>query len=417
MVLSLWLTMARLGTWLVSFVLPDGLLVLVAVGFLRPGGLPTVMLPLEQTFAYLVLAVGIALGLYVRHSRILFAMLLLALADRGVVHLAGGAAASADVGRIMFNTVSLLLPLNLLALSLITERSLLISREIIRLILVFLQIFFVSWIGLPENAAFAAALESSFVASRYTAWTPLAQAPLLAFGAALALHAARFVSYRNPVDRGFFWALVSAFLALHGTGAGWVPTNFLATAGLILIVAAYAEIYQSTYYDELTGMRGRPYWDQAVANLGSRYAIALIDLDGMKHLNDAHGYAVGDQVLRMVARKVTNLSGDGNAFRYDGNRFAVIFHDKAVADVLPRLEELRKAVDASPMMLPGHRRLFRKPDPPTQVPVTVSIGAAERDERRTTPDQVIKTVEIALARAKHDGRNQVKARAPVKDHR
>lgn len=408
--------MSRLLAWWAAFVLPDGLLVLAAVGFLRPGGLPAVVLPLEQAFAYLVLAVGILLGAYVRHSRILFAIVLLALADRALLHLSAGTAASADVGRIMFNAVSLLLPLNLLALALITERSLMVSREIVRLILVFLQVFFVSWVGLPENADFAAALESSFVAPRYTAWTPLAQPALLAFGAALALHAARFVAYRNPVDRGFFWALVSAFLALHGTRAGWVPTNFLATAGLILIVAAYAEIYQSTYYDELTGMRGRPYWDQAVAHLGNRYTLALIDIDGMKRLNATQGYAVGDQILRMVARKVTNLSGDGNAFRYDGNRFAMIFHDQSVADALPRLEELRKAVDASPVMLPARRRLFRKPEPPAQVPVTVSIGAAERDERRTTPDQVLKAVEIALARAKHEGRNQVKARAPVKEH-
>ncbi|MSR24618.1 MAG: GGDEF domain-containing protein [Nitrospiraceae bacterium] len=359
--------MASVWTWVVSFLLPDSLLVLAAVGFLRPGGLPNVMLPLEQAFAYLVLAVGILLGLYVRHSRILFAMLLLALADLALLHLAAGAAASTDVGRVMFNAVALLLPLNLLALSLITERSLLISREFARLILVLLQVFFVSWIGLPENVDFAAALESSFIAPRYTAWTPVAQPALVAFGAALALQTVRFTSYRNPVDRGFFWALVSVFLALHGTRAGWSPTNFLATAGLILIIAAYAEIYQSTYYDELTGMRGRPYWDQAVANLGSRYTIALIDLDGMKHLNDAHGYAVGDQILRMVARKVTNLSGDGKAFRYDGNRFAVVFHDKSVTTVLPHLEELRKAV------------------------------------------------EVALARAKHDGRNQVKARAPAKE--
>lgn len=407
--------MVRLWTWFASFVLPDAVLVLAAVGFLRPEGLPNWALPLEQAFAYLVLAVGILLGLYLRHSRILFAMLLLALADRALLHLAAGSAASADVGRVMFNAVALLLPLNLLALSLITERRLLVSREIVRLILVFLQVFFVSWIGLPENLAFAAALESPFIDPRYTAWTPVAQPALVAFGAALGLLTVRFASYRNPVDRGFFWALVSAFLALHGTRAGWSPTNFLATAGLILIIAAYAEIYQSTYYDELTGMRGRPYWDQAVANLGSRYAIAVIDIDGMKHLNETQGYAVGDQILRMVARKITSLSGDGKAFRYDGNRFAVLFHDKSVTTVLPHLEELRKAVDASPVMLPARRRFFRKPDPPTPVPVTVSIGAAERDERRTTPEQVMKAVDIALARAKHDGRNQVKARAPVKE--
>ncbi len=374
------------------------------------------MLPFEQAFAYLVLAAGIVLGVSVRHSRILFAMLLLALADRGLLHLAAGVAASDDVGRIMFNAVSLLLPLNLLALSLITERSLLISREIVRLILVLLQVFLVSWIGLPENVDVAAALESSFIAPQYTAWTPVAQAPLLAFGAALALQAARFVSYRNPVDKGFFWALVSAFLALHGTRAGWSPTNFLATAGLLLIIAAYAEIYQSTYYDELTGMRGRPYWNQAVANLGSRYALAVIDIDGMTHLNQTQGQAVGDQILRIVARKIARLIGEDNAFRYDGNRFAVIFHDQSVIDVLPHLEELRKAFDASPVTLSARTRLFRKPAPPTQVPVTVSIGAAERDVRRTTPDQVMKAVETALARAKHDGRNQVKAQTPAKEH-
>jgi diguanylate cyclase (GGDEF)-like protein len=407
--------MARLLMPFASFVLPDGLLVLAALGFLRPGGLPNVILPLEQAFAYLVLVVGVLLGLYVRHSRILFAMLFLALADRALLHLASGAAASADVGRIMFNAVALLLPLNLLALSLISERRLLISREFVRLILVLLQVFFVSWIGLPEHAAIAATLESSFIDPRYTAWTPIAQPALLALGVALVLQAARFMSYRNPVDRGFFWALVSVFLALHGTRAGWSPTNYLATAGLILIIAAYAEIYQSTYYDQLTGMRGRPYWDQALANLGRRYAVALIDIDGMKRANDVYGYAVGDQILRMVSSKIAHVPGDGKAFRFDGNRFAMIFHDKSATEVAPHLEELRKAVAASPVTLPARRHLFRKADQSVQIPVTVSIGAAERDERRVIPDQVLKAAEVALARAKHDGRNQVKVRAPMKE--
>ena len=407
--------MTRLLTQVSSFVLPDGLLVLAALGFLRPGGLPDVILPFEQAFAYLVLVVGILLSLYVRHSRILFSLLLLALADRALLHLATGAAASTDVGRIMFNAVALLLPLNLLAMALITERRLLISREFARLILVFLQVFFVSWLGLSENAAVAAALESPFIDPRYTAWTPLAQPALLAFGAALMLHAVRFASYRNPVDRGFFWALISVFLALHGTRMGWSPTNYLTTAGLILTIAAYAEIYQSTYYDQLTGMRGRPYWDQALANLGSRYAVALIDIDGIKRVNETYGYAVGDQILRMVATKIAPLPGDSKAFRYEGNRFAVIFHNQSAADVAPHLEELRRAIAASPVTPRARRRLFRKTDPPVHIPVTVSIGAAERDERRTIPDQVIKAAEIALARAKHDGRNQVKVREPVKE--
>ena len=407
--------MARLWTWAVSFVLPDGLLVVAAVGFLRPGGLPNVVLPLEQAFAYLVLGAGILLGLYVRHARILLAMLLLTLADRALFNLTGVEAASTGVDRTVFNAVALLLPLNLLALALITEREILISREVIRLVLILAQAFLVGWICLPDNAALAAALESPFVDPRYTGWTPMAQAPLLAFGAALMLQTVRFTAYRNPVDRGFFWALVAAFLALHGIRAGWSPTNFLATAGLILIIDTYAEIYRSTYYDELTGMRGRVALDQALFNLGNRYAIAVIDIDHMKQINATHGFPAGDQVLRMVATRIAAMPGDGEAFRDDGNKFAVVFSGKPAIDVLSHLEELRKAVEASPVVLPARRRLFRKPDKPARVAATISIGISERDERRPTLEQVKKSAHVALARAKSDGGNHVKARAMGKE--
>ena len=147
--------MVRLWTWFASFVMPDGVLVLAAVGFLRPGGLPNWALPLEQAFAYLVLVTGVLLGLYIRHTRILLALLLLALADRALLNLSGVEAASAGIDRIVFNAVALLLPLNLLALALITERQILISREMIRLILIVVQAFLVGWICLPDNAAVA----------------------------------------------------------------------------------------------------------------------------------------------------------------------------------------------------------------------------------------------------------------------
>jgi len=407
--------MVRFAKWLVSFVLPGGLLVLAAVGFLRPGGLPTILLPLEQVFAYLVLAVGLLIGLYVRHSRVLLAMVLLALADRALGSLAGVEASSAGIDRAMFNAVGLLLPLNLLALALITEREIVISKEVLRLVLIFAQAFLVGWVSLPDNAPVAAALESPFVDPRYTRWTPLTQASLLAFGAALVLHTVRFTHYRNPVDRGFFWALVAVFLALHGMRAGWDPTNYLATAGLILIVDTYAEVYRSTYYDELTGMGGRVALDQALHHLGSQYAIALIDIDHMKQVNATHGYPAGDQVLRMVASKVSTSSAEGKAFRDDGNKFVAIFSGKPASEVARSLEELRKAVATSPVTLRARRRWFRKPAAPEPVSVTISVGMAERDERRATSEQVIKAAEVALARAKSSGGNQVKARMAMKE--
>ena len=407
--------MARVAKWMVAFVLPDSLLVLAALGFLRPGGLPPVLVPLEQAFAYLVVAGGLLLGLYVRHSRILLAMVLLVLADRALGSLGGVEATTAGIDRTLFNSVALLLPLNLLALALITEREIWISREVLRLVLILAQAFLVGWVCLPDNAAVAAALETPFIDPRYTHWTPLAQAALLAFGAALALQAVRFTLFRNPVDRGFFWALVAAFIALHGMRLGWSPTNYLATAALILIIDTYAEIYRSTYYDELTGMPGQVALDQALHNLGHRYAIALIDIDHLRQVNAAHGREAGDQVLRMAASKISALPAGGKVFRDEGNRFVAVFPGKPANEIAVPLEELRLAVAGTPVTPAVRRRLFRKPAAPERVAVTVSIGMAERDERRTTPAQVVKAAEVALARAKSTGGNQVKARLEVKD--
>lgn len=395
--------------------MPGGLLLLAALGFLRPGGLPDWTQPLVHAYAYIVLGAGVLLGWYLDRSRIVLAMLLLALADRGLLHFAAGEAATAGAGRIVFNAVALLLPLNLLALSLITEHRIRIRSEIVRLSLILLQVFLVAWICLPDQADVAASLEFPFVDPWYAGWTPIAQPALLAFGAALVLQTARFILFRRPIESGFVWALVAAFIALHVSRAGWSPTNFFATAALILIVAAYQATHAFVHYDELTGVRGRDDLKAALLRLGAQYAIAMVDVDHLKQINDQYGYSVGNQVLQNVAAKITKVSGDGEAFCYSGGKFTVIFRAKSVADALPHLEALRKAVETSPFTLRDRGRPLKKPDTPTadsssrkELSVTISIGIAERDERKAKPDQVVKAAERALFRAKRAGRNQVK---------
>jgi GGDEF domain-containing protein len=117
----------------------------------------------------------------------------------------------------------------------------------------------------------------------------------------------------------------------------------------------------------------------------------------------------------MVATKIAAMPGEGKTFRDDHNKFVVVFPGKPATDVALHLEGLRKAVEASPVAPPVRRRLFRKPAAPATIPVTISVGIAERDERRTTSEQVVKSAEVALARAKSLGGNQVKARPAVKE--
>ena len=94
----------------------------------------------------------------------------------------------------------------------------------------------------------------------------------------------------------------------------------------------------------------------------------------------------------------------------------MIFRGKTLAEAVPHLQALRKAVEASPFSLPARSRSLKKPDavtgdspPRKDLQVTITIGVAHSDARKGTADQVLKAAERALDRAKKAGRNQVAA--------
>jgi len=195
---------------------------------------------------------------------------------------------------------------------------------------------------------------------------------------------------------------------------GWSATNAFTTGGLILIGALMTTAYRMAYRDDLTGLPGRRALGEALLQLGSRYAVAMVDVDHFKRFNDTYGHDVGDQVLRMVAAKLGTVAGRGRAFRYGGEEFAILFPDTAAKEALPHLEAVRKAIEGSPFVLRAPGRPRKKPAssrPRTsagkEVSVTVSIGVAERNDRRPDPEQVIKAADKALYRAKQAGRNRV----------
>ncbi len=405
----------RLTKPLSQFLLPGGLLVLAALLFLRPHVLPGWTLPLVQAYAYIVLAAGLLLGWMLHRSRMVLAILILALANWALLVGVARENPLSDSGRILFNSVALLLPLNVLGLNFISDRG---SRRRFRtelgwLGLILLQVVLVGGLAHSRQVDVVASLETLYLDPRWTDWTPIAQPGLLAFGLALILQAARFILERNPFERGFFWALVACFLAVHGSPGGWSPTNFLATGGLILIIGGYEATYKLKYYDRLTGVPSRRAFEQALFRLRGPYALALVDLDRLKSLNSDFGLHVGNKLLRMVAEKVHALSG-GKAFRYDGGKFVVLYPGRSAEDVRPSLEQLRERIEAGKVI---HRDRVprrtngqaREPLPPRMLSVTVSIGVAERDSRKSTHDLVMKAAEKALFRAKYGGRNQVKS--------
>ena len=212
---------------------------------------------------------------------------------------------------------------------------------------------------------------------------------------------------------GSLWALLTAFVALLAGKTEPLLTFYFATAGLILVVSLIETSRSMALDDELTGLPGRRALNEELLKLGSRYAIAMVDIDHFKDFNDDHGHDVGDQLLRKVGARLLSVGGGGKAFRYGGEEFSVLFDGKTRDEAAPVLEKFRAELAAAPFIVRAKSRPRKKPTSPLpagsqkKVSVTVSIGVAEPDGSHGTPDQVIKAADAALYRAKRSGRNRL----------
>ena len=116
------------------------------------------------------------------------------------------------------------------------------------------------------------------------------------------------------------------------------------TAGLVLVFAVLEHGYDIAYRDELTGLPGRRAFNNVMEQLGGTYAIAMCDVDHFKRFNDTYGHDAGDQVLRMVAAKLSQVGGGGRAFRYGGEEFLVVFRGRSAREAEPFVESLRRSI-------------------------------------------------------------------------
>jgi diguanylate cyclase (GGDEF)-like protein len=194
-----------------------------------------------------------------------------------------------------------------------------------------------------------------------------------------------------------------------------VESVFLYTgaAGMILMLGVLEHGYDIAYLDELTGLPSRRAFNEALRLLRGRYAIAMCDVDLFKNLNDTYGHDVGDQVLKMIAGRLSNVRGGGRVFRHGGEEFAILFRRHTAAEVLPVVESLREAVAEAEFLF---RESRQKPGADAQktatgraVKITISIGFADRSDGRPTPEIVLKAADEALYQAKASGRNCVRS--------
>ena len=158
--------------------------------------------------------------------------------------------------------------------------------------------------------------------------------------------------------------------------------------------------------DPLTGLYNRRYLESHLENLMERAAqndkpigIIALDIDHFKAVNDTHGHAAGDEVLKEFAARIKHcVRVIDLAARIGGEEFVVIMPDSPRDACMAVAERLREMVAATP---------FSVPDLDLQIPVTVSIGVAISQGASDNPAGVLRRSDEALYVAKNSGRNMV----------
>ncbi|WP_254424050.1 diguanylate cyclase [Thalassospira marina] len=130
----------------------------------------------------------------------------------------------------------------------------------------------------------------------------------------------------------------------------------------------------------------------------SAAAIALVDLDHFKSVNDTHGHQAGDLVLQTIAGILqSHVRPFDKVYRYGGEEFLICLPNADMRQTARILERLRRVIEASPVTLTNGISL----------PITTSIGAAPILQDRQI-GQIIEKADRALYAAKEGGRNRVR---------
>jgi two-component system cell cycle response regulator len=157
--------------------------------------------------------------------------------------------------------------------------------------------------------------------------------------------------------------------------------------------------------DDMTGLYNRRYFDRHLGVMLNKaqaqerdMAVMLLDIDHFKSVNDTHGHDIGDAVLKEFSLRLKrNIRGVDLACRFGGEEFVVLMPDTDFRQAEAVAERVREAVADRGFEVGTARPLT----------VTVSVGVTLQESLADTPETLIKRADVALYRAKREGRNRV----------
>jgi diguanylate cyclase (GGDEF)-like protein len=202
---------------------------------------------------------------------------------------------------------------------------------------------------------------------------------------------------------------ISVLVTYGVAGNLWLAPIALPVVNLLQRSLRHAQLLNDSRSDSKTGLLNAATWERESAaevaravRTRSALAVALLDIDKFKAINDTYGHLVGDQVLKEIAATLNTLLRDYDlAGRFGGEEFSLLLPQTKAVDAFRIAERVRANIAALSFIAPGAVGGER-------VQVTVSIGVAALDagSRRQLPE-LLAAADAALYRAKACGRDQV----------
>jgi diguanylate cyclase (GGDEF)-like protein/PAS domain S-box-containing protein len=179
-------------------------------------------------------------------------------------------------------------------------------------------------------------------------------------------------------------------------------------AGQAAVAIENAQLYEQakrlSMTDSLTGLFNMRYfidfavleWER-VRRYSRTLSVAMLDIDRFKNVNDTYGHDMGDHVLREIAQRIKNAVRNVDVVaRYGGEEFVLLMPETEIELARQVAERIRAAIGETPITSDG-----------PAIPVTVSLGVAETNEKVKDFNTLLKNADQALYAAKSAGRNQV----------
>lgn len=164
------------------------------------------------------------------------------------------------------------------------------------------------------------------------------------------------------------------------------------------------DLEQLAYYDRLTGLPNRTRFQSLLSEdigkagrSGEKLAIAVIDIDNMKSLNDSQGHGAGDELLKQIAQRLSHFGESGiQAGRFGGDEFLLSIHNYEHDAALVHLSNSIQEILGEPYMI------FN-----AEIRASVSIGITTFPEDADNLADLLKYADIAVDDAKKRGKNTI----------